>query len=54
MQAVVNHFLKVNDVEMKVFTKHEKEANAVFLKRSSINWKIDFGAYTELLPPGAG
>lgn len=54
LQSVVNHFLKVNEVDLKTFAKHEKEAKSLFLKRSQTDWQIDFGPYTALLSKDAG
>lgn len=54
IQAVRDHFLKVNAVDAKTLAKHEKEAEALFLKRSQTDWKIDFGPYATLLPKDAG
>lgn len=49
IKAVVSHFLSVNGVDMKTFTKHEEDAMATFLKRSEITWKVDFGPYAHLV-----
>jgi hypothetical protein len=46
---VVEHFQTVNGVDRAVFIKHESEATELWLRRSTINWKIDFGQFTSLL-----
>jgi len=53
IQAVINHFLKVNNCTPHVFSKHEGEALAIFLERSRIHWKVDFGSFSELIPKDA-
>ncbi len=50
MKAVIDHFLKVNAVDLKVYKKHEKDATALFMKRSETEWKVDFGQYASLVP----
>jgi len=50
MQAVVNHFLRVNACDLKTFARHEKEASAIFAQRSKIEWQVDFGMYADLVP----
>lgn len=49
LAAVVDHFLKVNSCDMKTFKAHEKEALAIFTRRSKIEWQVDFGEYAELV-----
>ena len=53
IQAVVNHFLKVNNCGLPIFSKHEKEALTIFAQRSQIDWRVDFGTYSDLIPKDA-
>jgi hypothetical protein len=54
LEAVIDHFLKVNGVDLETFVKHEDEARKLFVERSAIQWNIDFGLYSEFLPKNAG
>jgi hypothetical protein len=49
---VVEHFQTVNGVDRAAFDKHEAEATEQWLRRSTIEWKIDFGQFAPLLTPG--
>ena len=53
IDAVVNHFLKVNGCDPATFKRHFKKEWAVFLERSSHDWQIDFGEYAHLLKDNA-
>ena len=53
IKAVVDHFMKVNACDLKIFKKHEADAVKVWAERSGIEWKVDFGAYASLLPKDA-
>ena len=50
INAVVEHFLSVNGVDIEVFIRHESEAIDKWLHQSTIEWTQDFGEYAELLP----
>lgn len=45
LDAVDRHFLKVNNVDQAVLDQHKKEAYSLFLQRSQIKWRIDFGPW---------
>jgi len=53
IDAVVNHFLKVNGCDPATFKRHFKKEWAVFIERSSHEWQIDFGEYAHLLNKNA-
>ena len=46
--AVDGHFLRVNKVDRTILDKHKKDAYSLFLQRSKIKWRIDFGAWQVL------
>jgi len=48
LEAVIEHFLKVNGVTKEVFESHKQEAFRVFRERSMKDWKIDFGEWRGL------
>ena len=54
IQAVVNHFMKVNGCDQAAFVKHEKEALELFAQRPAHDWKVDFGEYANLIRKNAG
>jgi hypothetical protein len=49
IEAVVKHFLKVNECTFATFSKHESEALAIWDGRSQHVWNIDFGAYASIV-----
>ena len=49
MNAVVDHFLKVNQCTQKTFEQHRREAAALFNERSNHEWRIDFGEYEAIV-----
>jgi hypothetical protein len=44
-----DHFLWVNDCDLKTLVEHVEEAAEVCFRRSQIEWQVDFGEYAELL-----
>jgi hypothetical protein len=50
IEAVVAHFLKVNDCDMEAFSEHLHKARAVWERRSKRKWRVDFGEYANLVP----
>jgi hypothetical protein len=48
-EKIVVHFMEVNEVSKWDFEKHKKEAFEKWEERSKSEWKIDFGAYSQLL-----
>jgi len=53
LNAVVNHFLRVNSCKRDTFEKHLEQAAAIFNKRSQHAWKVDFGEYKHLVSKSA-
>jgi len=49
LDAVVQHFLRVNNCSMSAFKEHLTQATELFSKRSEITWDIDFGEYSYLV-----
>jgi hypothetical protein len=49
INAVVNHFLKVNECDQNTFLNHEKEVLRLFMRRSQHEWQVDFGEYADLV-----
>jgi hypothetical protein len=47
--SVIEHFMRVNGVERDVFVAHAAEAYAVWQRRSSHEWQIDFGEWAALV-----
>lgn len=44
-EKVVEHFLKVNNCDRKLFEQHRKEAFAKWEERSTHEWQLDLGDY---------
>jgi len=51
LEAVVDHFLKVNGVDRKVFQFHLNEAFETWRQRSMRKWTTDLGEWASLVPP---
>ena len=49
LEAVVKHFLKVNDVERERFEAHKTEAFRLWRERSNHEWQIDLGEWASLV-----
>jgi len=47
--AVVKHFMKVNDCDEEAFKKHYDEAFEIWEKRSAVKWKVDLQEYRSLI-----
>lgn len=45
LKAVDKHFLRVNRATAEALKNHKREAGLLFLKRSRVKWKIDFGPW---------
>lgn len=46
---VIAHFCTVNGCDEATFHAHQKEAQAVMSRRSDLHWRMDWGAYTDLV-----
>jgi hypothetical protein len=46
IEVLIAHFMKVNKCDRDTFLQHEKESNALFERRSKIEWLISFGEYS--------
>jgi hypothetical protein len=46
--AVVEHFMKVNDCNRKVFEQHKIEAFAQWRERSQHQWTVDLGEFKSI------
>lgn len=49
LEAVIEHFLKVNGVGRKEFEAHKQEAVDLFEQRSKHKWEIDFGQWASMV-----
>jgi hypothetical protein len=47
--ALLKHACKVNGCSPDEFKKHIQEAEDLWVKRSTINWKIDYGEWSDLI-----
>ncbi len=47
--AVVQHFIQINECDRDIFNEHYDEAFKVWRKRSSHDWKIDLGKYSSII-----
>ena len=50
-EDIVNHFLKVNNVSLKVFREHLEIQKKVWKHRSQFDWTLDFGEWRKLISP---
>ena len=48
IESVINHFLKVNEVNIEIFVSHKKEAEQIYKRRSERQYQIDFGEWSNL------
>lgn len=46
---VVQHFTKVNGCDRRTFEEHKEQAFAQWRERSGYEWKVDLGAYKDLV-----
>jgi hypothetical protein len=49
MDKLIEHFMKVNNVDEKTFNGHEKDAFEVWHERSKYEWEQDFGEYSKFI-----
>jgi len=49
MHKLIDHFLKVNEVDINIFEKHKSEAFKVWAERSRYEWKTEFGGWKGLI-----
>ncbi len=49
LNAVVEHFMKVNGTNQTVFEKHKTEAFRIWRERSQHEWKTDLGEWASLV-----
>lgn len=50
LDAVIEHFMKVNGVTREAFESHKREAFRVWRERSQHQWQTDLGQWAYLLP----
>lgn len=50
IKAVIDHFLTINGVGIDVFEQAESEALSKWRRMSTIEWTLDYGEYTTLIP----
>lgn len=48
-EKIVQHFMKVNGCDREIFEKHKEQAFAQWRERSRYEWKVDLGAYKDLV-----
>jgi hypothetical protein len=51
LDAVIDHFCKVNNVSRKVFGAHKTQAFDVWRERSQHQWEADLGKWREFIAP---
>lgn len=49
LEAVIEHFMKVNGVSREVFEAHKIEAFRTWQERSKYQWQTDLGEWTSLV-----
>lgn len=49
LKSLLRHACKVNKCSEEAFTTHIEEAKKLWLKRSSIEWKMDYGEWAYLI-----
>ncbi|MGI9305764.1 MAG: HNH endonuclease [Gammaproteobacteria bacterium] len=49
IEVVKSHFMKINQCDRAALEKHAGEAGEIFLKRSSHQWRIDYGEYAGIV-----
>jgi hypothetical protein len=49
MQAIIDHFCRVNSCSKDAFTRHETAAFALWEKRNRFEWVTDLGDYQQLV-----
>lgn len=49
LEAVVEHFMRVNGVSRAEFDAHQTEAFATWRERSKHQWQTDLGEWAELV-----
>lgn len=49
LDKLIEHFMKVNNVDRESFENHESEAFSVWRRRSLHEWTTELGGYKELL-----
>ncbi len=47
MEKLIEHFMKVNNIDRKTFDKHHEESFQVWKERSRHKWEQDLGGYKE-------
>ena len=45
LDELMEHFCKINDCKPKDFRRHMYEAQAVWTRRSELEWTVDWGPY---------
>ena len=48
-EKVIEHFMKVNNCDRRMFEAHKKRAFEKWHERSQHQWKIDFGEYSGVI-----
>ena len=49
IDAVIDHFCKINGVTLAEFKKHKTEAFAIWRERSKYEWDTDLGEWKNLV-----
>ncbi len=49
LEAVINHFLRVNRVKRGEFDIHKRYSFELWRKRSTIKWRVDLGKFGQLI-----
>ncbi len=48
-KRVIEHFMRVNNCDLKTFERHKEMAITIWRKRSQYNWRVDFGEYNNIV-----
>jgi hypothetical protein len=51
LQDAIEHFTRVNGVDVETFNAHKTESFALWRQRSAREWKTDLGAYAAMVRP---
>lgn len=48
MEKLIQHFLRVNNVDRSVFEEHYNKSAKQWIERSKCQWKIDLGMWAKI------
>ena len=51
MDKLIEHFMKVNNVDRKTYGKHREQSRQLWKERSQHEWKTDLAEWSNLVTP---